>query len=381
MKIIVLGAGMVGSAMAVDLKKNYNVKVADINKNALDILKKEHKIDVETADLRDKKILKKLISDFDLVVDAVPGFMGYETVKTIIECGKNVVDIAFFPEDSAPLDKLAKKNNITAITDIGVAPGMCNVILGYHNKRMKVDSYLCLVGGLPVKRTWPWEYKAPFSPCDVIEEYVRPARYTENGVEVIRPALSDPELFEFDGVGTLEAWNSDGLRSLIKNMPGVPNMKEKTMRYPGYIEKIRILRESGFFSKHPVEINGTKISPLQMTEKILFTDSNWKLGRFEEEFTIMRVIVEGTENGVHKRYTYDLLDKYCQKTKTSSMARTTGYSCTAAVNLVAKGLYKKIGLSPAEFIGEDEKCFREMLKYMKERGIEYKLSVENLNSK
>jgi len=376
MKIIVLGAGMVGSAMAVDLHKHHKIKVADINKAALDILKKEHRIDVETADLRDKKVLKKLISGFDLVVDAVPGFMGYETVKTVIECGKNIVDIAFFPEDSAPLDKLAKKNNVTAITDIGVAPGMCNVILGYHHKRMKVNSYLCLVGGLPVKRTWPWEYKAPFSPCDVIEEYVRPARYKENGAEVVKPALSDPELFEFEGVGTLEAWNSDGLRSLIRNYPDVPNMKEKTMRYPGYIEKIRVLRESGFFSKEPVVINGMKISPLQMTEKVLFTDSNWKLGRFEEEFTIMRVIVEGIEKGKKKVYTYDLVDKYCPDTKTSSMARTTGYSCTAAVDLIAKGLYKEAGLSPAEFIGHDEKCFKAMLKYLKERGVEYRITVK-----
>ncbi len=374
LKITVLGAGMVGSAMAKDLCTGYDIKVADFNSTALEILKKENGIKTVQADLRNKKKLADIISDSDIVVDAVPGFMGYETVKTVIECKKNVVDIAFFPEDSTPLDRIAKKNNVTAITDIGVAPGMCNVILGYHNRRMKVDSYLCLVGGLPVSRTWPWEYKAPFSPCDVIEEYVRPARYKENGVETARPALSDPELFEFGGVGTLEAWNSDGLRSILKNFPKIPNLKEKTMRYPGYIEKVRILRESGFFSKKPVEINGMKISPLQMTEKVLFTDKNWKLGRTEEEFTIMRVIVRGTESGKPKVFTYDLFDRYCKKTKISSMARTTGYSCTAAVNLVAKGLYKKKGLSPAEFIGEDEACFKTMLKYMKERGVVYEVT-------
>lgn len=375
MKIIVLGAGMVGSAIAVDLKSQYQVTSADINKESLAILNKEYGIETEIADLKDKKVLKKIINDFDLVVNAVPGFMGYETVKTVIECGKNVVDIAFFPEDSQPLDELAKKKGVIAITDMGVAPGMCNVILGYHNERMKVESYLCLVGGLPAERKWPWEYKAPFSPCDVIEEYVRPARYKENGAEVSRPALSDPELFEFEGVGTLEAWNSDGLRSIISNFPNIPDMKEKTMRYPGYIDKIRVLRESGFFSKEPVEINGTKISPLEMTEKILFTDENWKLGRFEEEFTIMRVIVKGVEKGKRKTYTYDLFDRYCNKTKTSSMARTTGYACTSAVDLIVKGLYKETGLSPAEFVGREEDCFRSMLKYLKARGIDYKLTV------
>ncbi|MFA7122970.1 MAG: saccharopine dehydrogenase NADP-binding domain-containing protein, partial [Candidatus Delongbacteria bacterium] len=132
MKITVLGAGMVGSTIARDLNGQYDVKVADINRSALDILKKEHGIKTSVTDLRDKAKLSKLIADSDIVVDAVPGFMGYETVRTAIECGKNVVDIAFFPEDSSPLDKLAKKHGVTAVTDIGVAPGMCNVILGYH---------------------------------------------------------------------------------------------------------------------------------------------------------------------------------------------------------------------------------------------------------
>ncbi|MBN2857898.1 MAG: saccharopine dehydrogenase NADP-binding domain-containing protein [Candidatus Delongbacteria bacterium] len=376
MKITVLGAGMVGSAIARDLNGQYELKVADINRPALDILKKEYGIKTALSDLRDKAKLSKLIADSDIVVDAVPGFMGYETVRTVIECGKNVVDIAFFPEDSSPLDKLAKKHAVTAVTDIGVAPGMCNVILGYHNERMKVSSYLCLVGGLPAKRTWPWEYKAPFSPCDVIEEYVRPARYKEYGALVTKEALSDPELLEFEGVGTLEAWNSDGLRSILKNFPEIPNLKEKTMRYPGYIGKVRILRESGFFSKEPVSINGTSVSPLQMTEKVLFTDSNWKLGRFEDEFTIMRVIVEGEEKGKKVKYTYDLHDRFCRKTKTSSMARTTGYSCTAAVDLLAKGLYKKTGLSPAEYLGKEEACFRSMMKYLKDRGVNYKVTAE-----
>ncbi|NOR46315.1 MAG: saccharopine dehydrogenase, partial [Candidatus Delongbacteria bacterium] len=326
MKVVVLGAGMVGSAMAIDIKDQYDVVVADINEEALNILKNEYGMSTIKANLKDKQTVKDIIADADLVVDAVPGFMGYETVKTIIECGKNVVDIAFFPEDSEPLNKLAKEKGVICITDIGVAPGICNVILGYHNERMKVDSYLCLVGGLPKKRTWPWEYKAPFSPCDVIEEYIRPARYKESGVEVTKTALSDPELIEFDQCGTLEAWNSDGLRSLIRTIPDVPNMKEKTMRYPGHIEKARILRESGFFSQEPIDFNGTKITPLQMTEKLLFSDNNWKLGRFEEEFTVMRIVIAGEQNGVKKKYTYDLYDEYCKDTKTSSMARTTGYS-------------------------------------------------------
>ncbi len=370
MKIAVLGAGMVGSAIAIDLSRSFSVVSADIDEVALERLK-ACSIECVSADLRNEEVLKAVINGADMVVNAVPGFMGYRTLQTIIESGKNVVDIAFFPEDSAPLDKLAREKGVIAVTDMGVAPGMCNVIFGFHYSRMKVDSYLCLVGGLPIKRIWPWEYKAPFSPCDVIEEYVRPARYRENGVDVSRPALSDPELIEFDQCGTLEAWNSDGLRSLLCNMPDVPHMKEKTMRWPGHIEKARILRESGFFSSEPVEIDGVMISPLQMTEKILFSDRNWKLGSEEEEFTVMRVVVKGEENGVPAEHTWDLFDEYSAATKTSSMARTTGYACTAAVNAIVEGLYTEIGLSPAEFLGRDQKCFDFMLNYLKERNVVY----------
>ncbi|MCK5841421.1 MAG: saccharopine dehydrogenase NADP-binding domain-containing protein [Candidatus Sabulitectum sp.] len=378
MRIAVLGAGMVGSAIAVDLSKTFSVVAADIDRKALERLEETHGIDCVHSDLLDEQVVLDVIRDADMVVNAVPGFMGYKTLKTIIESGRNVVDIAFFPEDSAPLHRLAMDKGVIAVTDMGVAPGMCNVIFGYHYAKMKVNSYLCLVGGLPKKRTWPWEYKAPFSPCDVIEEYVRPARYRESGADVLRPALSDPELIEFDQCGTLEAWNSDGLRSLLRNMPDVPDMKEKTMRWPGHIEKARVLRESGFFSTEPVEVNGVMISPLQMTEKILFTGKNWKLGAEETEFTVMRVVVAGEENGRPVEFTWDLYDEYSTETKTSSMARTTGYACTAAVNAVLQGLYTEAGLSPAEYLGKDERCFDFMLNYLRERNVIYTKKKKSL---
>ncbi len=376
MRIVVLGAGMVGSAIAIDLNKTFSVVSVDIDKEALGRLEVFHGIDCAHADLRDEQVVRNVIADADLVVNAAPGFMGFRTLKTVIESGKNVVDIAFFPEDSASLDKLAREKGVIAVTDMGVAPGMCNVILGYHHSRMRVNSYLCLVGGLPKKRIWPWEYKAPFSPCDVIEEYVRPARCRENGVDIVRPALSDPELIDFEQCGTLEAWNSDGLRSLLQNMPDIPDMKEKTMRWPGHIEKALILRESGFFSSKPVEISGMMISPLRMTEKILFSDKNWKPGAEEEEFTVMRVVVSGEENGTSVLHTWDLYDEYCPATKTSSMARTTGYACTAAVNAVLAGLYTETGLSPAEYLGRNEKCFKFMLEYLRDRNVYYLKKTE-----
>jgi saccharopine dehydrogenase-like NADP-dependent oxidoreductase len=371
-KIIVLGAGLVGKAMAIDLAKNFDVTSLDINEEALQELSKQG-IQTLKSDITNLDSLKKAVAPFDLVVGAVPGFLGLETAKAMIDAGKNMVDISFFPEDPFQLDSLAISKNATVITDCGVAPGMGNIILGYHNKRMKIDSYECLVGGLPVVREWPYEYKAVFSPIDVIEEYIRPARYVQNNAVVVKEALSDAELIHFQGVGTLESWNSDGLRSLIKTMPNIPNMIEKTLRYPGCIEYLRVLRETGFFSYEEVDVKGMKVRPIDVTAKLLFP--KWKLKPGEEEFTVMRIRISGEENGKKKTYEYNLLDRTDKKTNTLSMARTTGYTCTAAVNLVLDGKFTRKGICPPEYVGEEEANFKFVVDYLKQRGVQYSVVI------
>jgi len=366
-KIIVLGAGMVGSAMAIDMAAKHEVTLTDINPEVLSMVQQKcNVLTPQTLDVTDKTSLKKIIQSFDLVICAVPGFLGFETMKAIIEAGKNVVDISFFPENSLLLDNLAKTNNVTAIVDCGVAPGMGNIILGYHNERMKVAGFECLVGGLPKIKKWPFNYKAPFSPVDVIEEYTRPARYVENGELIVREPLTDCEYVEFEGVGTLESFNSDGLRTLIDTMPHIPNMKEKTLRYPGHVEYIKVLKESGFFKNDPIEINGIKVSPLEFTSKILFNE--WKLEETEKEITVMRITIKGEEEEI----IYTLYDEYCPETKTSSMARTTGYTATAAANMFLEGLFTEKGVFPPELVGKHKACYDFVLGYLKERNILYK---------
>ncbi|MBS1507928.1 MAG: saccharopine dehydrogenase NADP-binding domain-containing protein [Bacteroidetes bacterium] len=371
-KVIVLGAGLVGKAMAIDLAKKFDVTSVDINQEALKSVA-SFGITTLALDFSDAQKLSAAIQPFDLVVGAVPGFLGFNMVKTVIEAGKNIVDISFFPEDPFLLDDLAKKHNVTAVTDCGVAPGMGNIILGYHHQRMKIDSYECLVGGLPEVREWPYEYKAVFSPIDVIEEYIRPARYVQNKQIIVKEALSDPELISFDGVGTLESWNSDGLRSLIKTMPDIPNMIEKTLRYPGCIEYLRVLREGGFFSHEEIEVKGMKIKPVDVTAKLLFP--KWKLKPGEREFTVMRIRIHGEEKGASKSYEYNLLDRTDTATQTLSMARTTGYTCTAAVNLVIDGKFDRKGISPPEFLGEQEDHYNFIVNYLKERGVIYSVKI------
>jgi lysine 6-dehydrogenase len=367
-KIVVLGAGRVGKAIAIDLHKNHHVISVDINDRELEYLINIHDIEAVHSDLNNPANINYLIKDADLVISAVPGFMGYKTLETIIKAGKNVVDIAFFPEEPFDLDELAKRHNVTAVIDCGVAPGMGNIILGHYHKKMEVKKYECLVGGLPVERTWPYEYKAVFSPIDVIEEYIRPARYVQNGQVVVREALSDTELIDFPGVGTLESWNSDGLRTILHTIK-VPDMIEKTLRYPGCVEYLRVLRETGFFSYDEVDVNGHMIRPIDLTSKLLFPV--WQLKDGEEDYTVMRIRLEGEENGQEVKYQYYLLDKYDKATKTISMARTTGYTCTAAANLLLEGKYNQKGIIPPEYLGEEASNYQYFFDYLKERNVIY----------
>ncbi len=369
-KVSVLGAGRVGRLIAYDLCRKFDVTSYDINGQNLSLLSEKYGIRTQVVDLSRPEGIRTAVQDADIVVNALPGFMGFATLREIILAGKDVVDISFFPEDAFGLDNLARKQCVTAIVDCGVAPGMGNITLGYHNERMRVSDYRCYVGGLPLRRQWPFQYKAVFSPIDVIEEYTRPARFVLNGQVVVRPALSDVELIDFDQVGTLEAFNTDGLRTLLRTMQ-VPNMIEKTLRYPGTAEYMMVLRETGLFDRGEIDVKGQKIRPVDVAAKLLFP--KWQLEEGEREFTVMRVICRGEETGQQVEYVYDLFDQTDDKTGFTSMARTTGFTCTAAVNLVAEGLYKHAGINPPEYIGREEENFRFIMNYLAQRGVQYKV--------
>ena len=368
MNITVLGGGMVGSAIARDLDRedSFHVTVADNNPATLQRYA-QWNIATRQADLDDMAQLADVITDADLVIGAVPGFMGYRTLQRVIEAGKNIVDISFFPEDPFSLDELAKERGVTAIMDCGLAPGLGNMLMGRMDADLdRVDSFLCFVGGLPVVRRKPYEYGAVFSPIDVIEEYTRPARYIEHGAEVVKPALSDVEQLDLPGVGTLEAFNSDGLRTLAVTMDA-PSMKEKTMRYPGHADLMRALRDTGFFRKDPVNVGGHGVVPLDLTAKLLFPA--WQMEEGEADLSVMRIIIEGEKDGLRETHTFDLLDRFDHATGITSMARTTGYTCSVTARLVADGRYRRPGISPPEYLGAEQSSFDALMEGLHDRGI------------
>ncbi len=361
---------MVGKAIAIDLAKRHEVTAADIDQESLNFLSEKYGINTVGVNLMEEDRISELVRDFDLVVSAVPGFMGYDTLRTVISAGRNIVDISFMPEDYMDLNALAAKSGVTAITDCGVAPGMPNLIIGNYNEIMEISHFEYVVGGLPKVKVYPFYYKAPFSPVDVIEEYTRPARYVEKGKQMMKPAMSEPELVFFAQVGTLEAFYTDGLRSLLSNMAHIPNMKEKTLRYPGHIQLVQALKTAGFFEKEPITIHNTPVRPIDFTSSVLIRD--WKLGPEEPEFTVMRIELNGRQDGVGKSIVYELYDEYDHKENLSSMARTTGFTATANAELVLGGKFSGKGVFPLELVGMDPDCFRFVMNYLAERNIHYR---------
>ncbi len=379
LRIVVLGGGRVGSAIVRDLAAEESFSVVGVDLDPVRVERMtEFGADGVVTDLSELGNVSKAVANADLVVGAVPGFMGYRTVERVLQEGTPIVDISFFPEDAFGLDELAKEAGVCCLVDCGIAPGLSNLILGRMEEHLdETTSFHCLVGGLPVERTWPWEYKAPFSPGDVIEEYVRPARLRRDGVEITMPALSEVELVNFPGLGSLEAFNTDGLRSLLRNCKA-PDMVEKTMRYPGHAVRMRILREAGFFSTQEVQAASGVVRPRDVTEALLF--SAWQFEEGEPDLTVMRIVVEGKQNGELVRHTYNLLDYYNPDTETSSMARTTGYTCTAMVNLVARGLWDEPGLAPPEVVGRNADCYDSVLKHLEDRHVHIFQRVEELQA-
>jgi len=372
-KMTLLGAGSVGKAIAADLCADFELTAVDVDAAALERLRSRHRVKTTQADLVDQETVRQVVRDADLVIGAVPGFLGFKTVEAVLDAGKNVVDISFFPEDAFLLDELAKRRGVTAVVDCGVAPGMGNLILDYWVEHLRVSSYECLVGGLPFVRRKPFEYKAPFSPVDVLELYTRPARYVENGQVVVKPALSHPEFVEFDKVGTLEAFNTDGLRTLLVTMR-VPNMREKTLRYPGHTDLMRALRDAGFLAQTPLDVNGQRVVPFDVTARLLI--NSWKLREGEEEFTVGRIVIAGEENGRQRKITYNLYDVYDRNTGFTSMARTTGYVCTAVARLVLENRLTQKGISPPEYVGQEAGCLAAVFEYLQQRNVIYEMSEE-----
>jgi saccharopine dehydrogenase-like NADP-dependent oxidoreductase len=274
-------------------------------------------------------------------------------------------------EDPGRLDELARKNGSVAAVDCGVAPGLSHMLVSRMVAQVrKPDTLEVLVGGLPRVRRWPFEYVSVFSPRDVVEEYLRPARIKEAGKVVEKPALSEVELVEFEEIGTLEAFLTDGLRSLLDTLD-IPNMKEKTMRYPGHAEKMRMLRDTGFFSEEFIEVSGQQVRPLDVAARIL--ERAWRTRPGELDLTALRMVLTGADSdGKPVRLSCEMVDVVEDPKGFTSMARTTGYTCTAVARALLSDAWKEPGVVFPEQLGKSEPLLDRVLNDLDQRGLTVK---------
>lgn len=367
MKIKLLGAGRVGSFIAEELYKDgFDLCAFDLSESSLEALSRKG-IKTFPCNLSEEENLIKNIKDADLIINALPGFMGYKTLEISIEEKKPIIDVSFMPENPLPLDKKAKEKDVLAIVDIGIAPGLSHFLVGresFLNKNL--SGAKIYVGGIPFERTYPFQYKAPFSPSDVLEEYIRTARYRFNGLITEAEPLSDIEEINVFGIGTLEAFLTDGLRTLLYTT-NIPTLIEKTLRYPGHSNAIKLLKNSNFLSKKPIDYNGTKIIPLEFTSKLLFP--LWELKKNDREMTILYVYFWSKEGEKNKEINYFLIETTDLEKGINSMAKTTGTPAIIAAEMYLEGKINLKGIIPPEILGRDEKIFEDFMERFEKRGL------------
>ena len=373
MEILVLGYGNIGSVLAKDLAENMpstEVVIAGRHRNMAE----------ETAAVINRKnvtgigldadkyhLLVDAMKKFDLVIGALPGDVGYRSVKAAIEAKVDMVDVSYMPENPLMLDEDALKAGVAVVPDCGVAPGLSNLLVGHAVSKLdEVESIRMMVGGLPEEPVPPLGYVVTWSVANLLDEYSRKAKIVKNGEVVVVEALTGLEEIEFPGVGKLEAFYTDGLRTLLHTVKGVRNMWEKTLRYPGHAEKIKMLEALGFFDEDPIDVRNTRLPPREVTIELL----KKKLQRSEiKDILAMKVDVSGIAEGSRRRYSYHLLDRYDTENRITAMARTTAYPASIIGQLIASKAIEEKGVIPLEKLGAKERLFNKILLELEKRQV------------
>ena len=373
MRILVLGYGNIGSVLATDLAESIPstaVVIAGRHRNkaeeAATAIHKENVTGIR-LDANNYHELVDTMKKFDLVIGTLPGDVGYRSVKAAIDAKVDMVDVSYMPENPLTLNQDAVKAGVTIVPDCGVAPGLSNLLVGrVISKLDQVENIYIMVGGLPEEPAPPLGYTITWSVEGLIDEYTRKARIVENGEVVEVEALTGLEEVEFPGVGKLEGFYTDGLRTLLHTVKGVNSMWEKTLRYPGHVEKIKLLRTLGFFDEHRIEVENIRLPPRKVTIKLL----EKKLLRPEiKDILAMKVEVRGITGESRKCYVYHLLDRYDQKHGVTAMARTTAYPASILAQLIAQKTIEEKGVIPLEKLGIKEIIFNKILAELEKRQV------------
>jgi len=350
--IIVLGYGMIGSIVAKELSLKDEVVVVD--KRNIDDFSSGKFVKGNIFDYPD------LINKADAIVSTLPGNVSYPIISKLLSKGKRIIDVSFMPENAMDLNDLATRQKALLVPDAGYAPGMTNIISAYFYKKYRPESIEIYVGGLPQKKVPPLDYAITWSVSGLIDEYNRPARIVKNKKIVSVDPLEDIEKRNFPGIGDLEAFYSDGLRTLLFTLKDV-DMFEKTYRYPGHLQKIKFLREMGYFS----ETKLNECTPRFISEQLFEKNLKMKV----DDLSILEVRARGK---VNKEIRY--VDYFDKARNITSMSKMTGFPAVVLTELLIDNKIQGTGVIPPEHFGFDEPLFNEILSRLKKRGLNFEIS-------
>jgi len=332
-RVVVLGGGQQGKVIATDLARDFEVTVADVRPLAF----AQPNVHAVQADLADAPTLVRLAASHDLTVGALPARLGFRAAQAAIEAKRPYVDVAFFAEDAAALHADAQRAGIALLPDCGLAPGLTNLIVGRALAERPRDTIRVCVGGVAQDQSLPYGYVVTWSLEDLCDEFKRPARIIRGGRVVSLPATSELEPVHVEGAGAMEAFLTDGLRTLL-DCQGVREMTEKTLRWPGHVAAVKPLVDSGRF----VEEIGTRC-------------------RQGADLVAFRIDVDGV--------TVTMVDRAAGGL--TAMARTTALTAAAFARLVASGLVRDSGVVAPESIGRDKVAYRFILGAVAASGIHF----------
>jgi len=367
MKVIVLGAGKMGSVIARDFAETgAEVISGDISLARAERVAASVGGEAMVFDTSDHGSMVEVLGGFDLVIGALPGDYGYRALEACIEAGRDVVDVSFAPESPLALDGAAGEAGVTVIPDCGVAPGLSSLLVGYGASKLDVmEEARIMVGGVPERRVPPLDYVLTFNADNLIDEYLREVSVVEGGEVVQVPALSGLETIDFPGVGAMEAFYTDGLRTLIDSFPDAVNLSEKTLRYPGHVAKIELLKELGFFDEEPVTVEGVEVTPKSVSARVFERSLTMDVG----DLLAMTIEVSGVKDGERKGYGYTVLEYFDHESGDSAMARTTAYTTSITAQILVDGGVGRKGVVPMEVLGGDRGFAERMLKELGDRGV------------
>ena len=373
MKILILGCGRIGSVAVKDLAESSITKeivVADkIGARAKKILENtgNDKISWIQLDVQSSNELVSALRNYDLALGFLPGRLGYSLAKACIRAGTDLIDVSYMPEDCLTLTQEAINAGVTIIPDCGFAPGITNILIGNAVGNLdKTKAIRIFVGGLPEKPIPPLSYVVTWSPENLIDEYTRRAHIIQGGKLIEVEALTGLEELKFPGLGTLEAFYTDGLRTLPSTMKNVESMYEKTLRYPGHAEKIKLLKALGFFNEEKITIGGLKFSPRKMTAKLFESGLQTPV---TGDLVVMIVEVSGKKDGKEAEISYQLLDRHDERRGISAMARSTAYPASIVAQLLLDGVIMEKGVMPPEILGMNPVFFSKFMAELKKREI------------